>query len=193
MQPERYWDPTQGMWAVKILPGQFNSSNQEEVLVTVLGSCISACIHDPYLRIGGMNHFMLPQEEGPSSWSGWAARYGSNAMELLINQILSRGGSRQRLEVKLFGGGRVLTAQIMDIGARNIEFALDYVKREGLKLVGQDLGAECARKVRFFPSTGRVQMKHVHMTRNDVLAERELTYKQSLSKTNELAGSVELF
>lgn len=190
--PERYWDPTQSMWAVKLLPGQYYASNQPEVIVTVLGSCISACIRDPYLKLGGMNHFMLPQEGGPSSWSGWAARYGSNAMELLINELLCHGAQRSRLEVKLFGGGKVL-AQLADVGARNIQFALGYCQREHLPLVGQDLGGTHPRKVRYFPDTGKVQMKYVGTMRNNLLVEREQTYVASLKQDTEKVGTVELF
>ncbi len=124
----RAWDQQLGCWAARIQPGEFYITSHHEAITTVLGSCISACIRDPQLGIGGMNHFMLPEDTtaGKSSWldnaTGLATRYGSYAMEALINALLKMGANRSRLEVKLFGGGHVLNAGIA-VGERNIEFA----------------------------------------------------------------------
>jgi chemotaxis protein CheD len=116
-----------------------------EVVSTVLGSCVSACIRDTRLNVGGMNHFMLPLDasNGESAWgtaASAATRYGNVAMERLINDILKLGGRREDLEIKLVGGGRVLAEISTDIGARNIDFVRDYMREEGFKVFGEDLG-----------------------------------------------------
>ena len=138
----RYWDPAQGSMTAKVLPGEFYVSMQDELIATVLGSCVSACIRDRRRNIGGMNHFMLPEPMGErDGWSatvGRAARYGNDAMEQLINAILKAGGKREDLEVKVFGGGRVLT-QMTDIGERNIAFVRRYLAAERLDLAAAGL------------------------------------------------------
>ena len=158
----RFWDPAQGCMTVKVLPGEFYVSDQEEMLSTVLGSCVSACIHDVRRGIGGMNHFMLPEPVGErDNWSstvGRAARYGSDAMEQLINAILKAGGQRADLRVKVFGGGRVL-ARMSDVGQRNIEFVRRYIAAENLELVASDLGDVFPRQVQFFPHSGRARVR----------------------------------
>ena len=120
----RYWDPHQSSPAAKIFPGEFYVTLHDEWIVTVLGSCVSACIRDAAVGIGGMNHFMLPGDGTPESRAARpaseAARYGTHAMEKLINELLGRGARRERLETKVFGGGRVLPG-LTDIGRRNAE------------------------------------------------------------------------
>ncbi len=158
----RYWDPAQACMTVKVLPGEFYVSMQEELVTTVLGSCVSACIHDVRRGIGGMNHFMLPEPRGErDGWTatvGRAARYGSDAMEQLINAILSAGGQRADLQVKIFGGGRVL-AQLTDIGQRNIDFVQHYIATEKLNLCASDVGDVYPRQVQFFPNSGRARVR----------------------------------
>jgi chemotaxis protein CheD len=164
-----------------ILPGEYFVSHSPMIVYTVLGSCVSACIRDPYLRIGGMNHFMLPEShqalDDPLCQS---ARYGAFAMEVLINEILSRGGRRERLEVKLFGGGNMFGHTIADIGRINVEFAKRYIAREGLRLVSEDVGSIHPRKIFFFTATGRVLLKRLTRLKNDTIAARERAYKQTL-------------
>src|SRR4051812_12738275 len=150
-QIQRFWEPDTQRWTVKILPGEYYVTRSDEAITTVLGSCISACIRDPVLRIGGMNHFMLPEdnsvrEPGARAPVVLSTRYGSHAMESLINDLLKLGGLRQRFEIKVFGGGRVLTA-MTDIGARNIDFVKDYLTLERLPISAQDVGGEQPRKV----------------------------------------------
>ena len=131
------------------------------VVYTVLGSCISACIRDPIAGVGGMNHFMLPapnEHHSGDVWGGESTRYGSFAMEQLINGILQRGGMKQRLEVKLFGAGRIYEGNI-DVGARNTEWVLNYLKAEGFSIAKSDLGDVFPRKVYYFTDSGRVLMK----------------------------------
>lgn len=192
----RYWDPAQGLMTAKLLPGEYYVSAQDEVLCTVLGSCISACIADPQRQIGGMNHFMLPAplngERG--DWSvptGRAARYGSDAMEQLINAILKAGGRRDGLTVKLFGGARVLS-QMTDVGQRNIDFARRYLDVEQLPLLAEDLGDVYPRQVQFFPRTGRVRIRQLRGTRQPDLTQREVSYLKHLA-ADPIKGEVELF
>lgn len=137
-----------------ILPGEFFVSAEPMIVYTVLGSCVSACIRDPLAGVGGMNHFMLPQPKNAStdSW-GESTRYGSYAMESLINDILKRGGVKSRLEVKLFGAGRIYDGNI-DVGARNAEWVLEYIKTEGLTACKTDLGDILPRKIYYFTEWG---------------------------------------
>ncbi|MGM0450548.1 MAG: chemoreceptor glutamine deamidase CheD [Pseudomonadota bacterium] len=194
----RYWDPVHKVWAAKILPGEFYVTRGGEMIVTTLGSCVAACIRDPKRGVGGMNHFMLPTRGGdPESWVddpvNLATRYGNNAMEQLINRILKLGARREDLEVKLFGGGRVLKDVTTDIGKRNIEFAMEYCATEALKLLSRDLGGAHPRKVQFFPETGRAFSKKLYRTRNQTLIEREEHYLHELEEEPVSGGDVDLF
>lgn len=179
----RYWDRTNDCHAAKILPGEYYVTGRGELITTVLGSCISACIRDKNLGIGGMNHFMLPHSTKLQGWgvASSEARYGSYAMEVLINDILMNGGRRANLEVKLFGGGNVL-AQVTSIGQGNINFALEYVRTENLALIAEDMGGICPRKVIFYPDSGRVQVKKLRSMHNDTVLQREKKYQQNLDK-----------
>ena len=191
----RYWDPTQSCMTVKVLPGEFYVSRQEELVTTVLGSCISACIHDQRRGIGGMNHFMLPEPLGErDSWSataGRAARYGSDAMEQLINAILGAGSQRADLQVKVFGGGRVL-AQLTDIGQRNIDFVQRYIATEKLNLCASDLGDVYPRQLQFFPCSGRVRVRLLRRHDDVALVAGERSYLKRLAN-DPIKGEVELF
>lgn len=165
-----------------ILPGEFFVSREPMIVYTVLGSCISACIRDPLAGVGGMNHFMLPAPKEHSSGDGWggeSTRYGSFAMEQLINEILKRGGSRARLEIKLFGAGKIYEGNI-DVGARNTEWVLHYLKVEGYRLAKSDLGDVFPRKVYYFTDSGRVLMKKIERIKNHTIQDREHDYERRL-------------
>jgi chemotaxis protein CheD len=192
----RYRDPSKGVIIAKLLPGDYYVTCEDEVLDTVLGSCVSACIRNPKLRIGGMNHFMLPRPagDGADSWdnvAGRATRYGSASMEQLINRILGNGGTRHDLEVKIFGGARVLAA-MTDVGQHNVSFVRDFLKQEGLKVVAEDVGSNTPRHVQYFPQTGRVRVRHLNPTQTETIASREQTYLKGLD-TKPVAGSIDLF
>lgn len=193
----RYWDPENGIFAAKLLPGDYYVTKDEEMITTVLGSCVSACIRDSVLGIGGMNHFMLPEtsrsrlNSREESVVGTALRYGNYAMEHLINTILQHGGKRKNLEVKLFGGGKII-ATLGDVGSRNIEFVLDYVDTEALNLVSHDLGDIYPRKVNFYPMTGKVRMKKIKDIHNETIVLRERQYGSQI-KDIPVESSIELF
>lgn len=177
-----------------ILPGEFFVSREPMVVYTVLGSCISACIRDPIIGVGGMNHFMLPEpkEGGNDSW-GESTRYGSYAMESLINEILKRGGIKSRLEVKLFGAGKIYEGNI-DVGARNAEWVLSFLKTEGLKPAKTDLGDVFPRKVYYFTESGRVLMKKIERVKNKTIFERETEYAAQIKQIKQQpAEDVTLF
>lgn len=193
----RYWDKRMNLAAAKIMPGEFYVSLHGEMIVTVLGSCVSACIRDRVHGIGGMNHFMLP-EQGEHSSTQWgnseissASRYGNWAMEFLINEILKAGGERKNLEVKVFGGGNVLF-NMTGIGQRNIEFVKDYLANESLQIVASDVGDMFPRKVLYFPDTGAVKVRKMRQMRNDTLIKREKAYIEDINKAPK-SGAIELF
>lgn len=184
--------------AAKILPGECYVSNSGEMIVTVLGSCVAACVRDKLIGVGGMNHFMLPvqttdQAISRASVINASLCYGNWAMEYLINAILKQGGKRDRLEVKIFGGGRVLSNMSnIDIGKRNLEFVIEYLEKDGLKIAAQDIGSNYPRKVLYFPDTGAVKLKKLMSRRNDTIEKREKAYMESMVK-KPAAGDVELF
>lgn len=184
------------VYSAKILPGEFYVSTQGEMISTVLGSCVSACIRDPIMGVGGMNHFMLPASKDELAAlikSSDAARYGNFAMEQMINSILKAGGKKNNLEVKLFGGGKVLAGMsTLDIGSKNITFVRAYVALEDLKVISSDLGDVYPRKVLYFPDTGNVKMKKLKSVHNRTIAEREDTYKQQINQ-EPATGDIELF
>ena len=193
----RYWDRQREIYSAKILPGEYYVTIEEELIVTVLGSCVSACIRDPAMRIGGMNHFMLPLNRSAThaevAAMSNAGRYGNFAMEKMINDILKHGGARGNLEVKIFGGGRVLkNMQSLDIGNGNINFVREYIETENLRLVGEDVGDIFPRKVMYFPLTGKVKVKKLRQMHNRTIIERESSYMSSLD-VKPAESDVELF
>jgi chemotaxis protein CheD len=189
-----YFDSRFGVQAAKILPGEFYVSGNDVVLVTVLGSCVAACVRDTVTGIGGMNHFMLPKN-GEEQYGVCApsARYGVHAMEMLLNELIKRGAQRANLEAKVFGGGNVMSGmRHTQVGAHNADFVLDYIERERLPLAAADLLDDCARKVYFFPRSGRVLVKKLRTLHNDTVLRREEDYVRRLADTH-VEGSVELF
>lgn len=192
--PNLYYDRHFDMQAAKILPGEFYVSSRDMVLVTVLGSCVAACIRDPLSGIGGMNHFMLP-ENGEEQYNMCtpSARYGVHAMEMLLNQLTKLGARRANLEAKVFGGGNVMASMAQaNVGGRNAEFVLDFIERERIPLAAADLLEDYPRKIYFFPRTGKVLMKKLHTLTNNTIFEREEEYQRRLTQ-KPVEGQVELF
>src|SRR5262249_35054594 len=175
---------------------EYYVTRSDEAITTVLGSCVSACIRDPVANVGGMNHFMLPEDQAALGPRGQDApvlstRYGSHAVESLINDLLKLGARRGRLEIKVFGGGRVLTA-MTDIGARNIDFVRSYLNLERLPIDAQDVGGEQPRKVIYFPNDGKVKVRKLRPIENRGISDREKLYMDSL-RAKEDGGDIELF
>lgn len=194
---KRYWDGYHSSIAAKILPGEYYVTVQDELVTTVLGSCVSACIRDKRLGVGGMNHFMLPISADGSGWNGSndlvssATRYGNYAMEHMINDILKHGGRKTNLEAKIFGGGRIMQ-NLSDIGARNIEFVRQYLSVEGIPLLGEDVSDIHPRKIVYFPRSGRALVKRIRHLHNDTVARRERTYHDEITH-QPIQSDVELF
>lgn len=189
-----YYDRTFDTEAAKILPGEYYFTNKPMLIVTVLGSCVAACIRDRVSGIGGMNHFMLPDGKGDSSNPTSASmRYGAYAMEVLINQLLKAGARRENLEAKVFGGGNVLRGfTAINVGERNARFVRDFLRAENIKVVAEDLNDVHPRKVYYFPATGRVLVKKLRQLNNYTLVRREQDYATRL-EANTVGGDVDLF
>jgi chemotaxis protein CheD len=195
LAPNLYFDKGFNMQAAKILPGEYYVTRRGGiVLVTTLGSCVSACIRDRGNGIGGMNHFMLPennQEQG--GWGASSTRYGTYAMEMLINQLIKLGARRDYMEAKLFGGGAVIrNMNSINVGERNASFGQEYLHTEGIPVVAQDLLGIYPRKIYFFPETGKVLVKKLRNMHNNTIVEREREYNARLSASR-VEGDIELF
>ena len=175
--------------AAKVLPGEYFVSNEDLVIMTVLGSCIAACVWDSRLRIGGMNHFMLPEGGGDTS-----GRYGSYAMELLINEMVKMGSSREYMQAKVFGGGAVISGfTTMNVGERNTKFVLDYLATERISIVSKDVLDIYPRKVVFFPVTGKAMVKRLAHAHPETLESQERQGSASRVVQSTAGGSVDLF
>ncbi|MCH9673573.1 MAG: chemoreceptor glutamine deamidase CheD [Gammaproteobacteria bacterium] len=191
----RYWDPARGIYAAKLLPGEFYVTRSRELLVTVLGSCVSACVWDANANIGGMNHFMLPDASdavaGLVDGFDESARYGCFAMEHLVNALLSYGAVRERLRVKLAGGAQ-MHAHHAQVGERNVRFVRDYLRIENMSLVGEHVCGHLPRKVVFDPLSGAAQVKSLRRLHNDTIAQRESSYRHTL-ESGPVNTDIELF
>jgi len=175
--------------AVKVLPGEFFVHDQDILVMTTLGSCIAACLWDRERRIGGLNHFMLP--DGGDTDSG---RYGSYAMELLINELIKRGASRATMEAKVFGGGAVIGGMnSLNVGERNTNFVLDYLKTERIAVVSKDVLDIYPRKVCYLPASGKAMIKRLATTNAAALAAQELAAAQKTQPAATGGGSIDLF
>lgn len=157
-----YVDPDSGAPAVKLLPGEYYVTSGPHLLQTVLGSCVAACIHDPYAGLGGMNHFLLPDAADVGVSHADAMRYGEHAMEVLVRDILKAGARRERLCVKVFGGAAVLPhMRSLNVGDRNAQFVLRYLREQGIGVSAADLGGEHARRVTFCVVSGKVIVRRL--------------------------------
>jgi chemotaxis protein CheD len=184
-----YYDANFQFDAVKVLPGEYFVATDNLLLVTVLGSCISACIWDGRAQVGGMNHFMLPDGDGDGG-----GRYGSYAMELLINEMMKKGARRESMQAKIFGGGQVMHSfTTMNVGERNTKFVLDYLHTERIPIVSQDVLDIYPRKVCYFPQTGKAMVKRLaHAHPEKIAAQERQGNVVTLVKATS-GGSVDLF
>lgn len=197
---KRSWNTIHGNYMARIKPGEYYVTKHDEGILTLLGSCISACIRDRASGIGGMNHFMLPSVPAyePAEWLaaglGAATRYGNHAMEHLINEIMKNaknGCKRENLEVKIFGGSRVIKT-MTDIGNQNILFVRDYLKMERMQVTVEDVGDIYPRTVIYFPSTGLVRVKCLRTMHVKLIADQEMKYMESVAN-KPVVGDIELF
>ena len=184
-----FWFETQFRCeAVKVLPGEFFVDTDELLIMTTLGSCIAACLWDRYARVGGLNHFMLPDGQGSSG------RYGSCAMELLINEMLKRGATRSSMEAKVFGGGQVIAGMdTLNVGECNTRFVLDYLKTERIPVVSKDVLGIYPRKVCFLPASGKAMVKRLAATQSAAMQVQDRRAAQQAVPAATGGGSVDLF
>lgn len=186
-----HWEQKVDAWVYPVLPGDHLTISESGAAVsTLLGSCVAACIRDKRSGQGGLNHFLLP---AASSQDGQSARYGVYAMEVLINEILSAGARRQDLEAKVFGGGEVIaSAAAVSVGSKNAAFVREYLGGEGIPILASDLGGSMARRVYYFPDTGKVKVQYLNPLDATGTVEREARLARSLVQKPQ-TGTVELF
>ncbi|MGM9426969.1 chemoreceptor glutamine deamidase CheD [Hydrogenophaga sp. MI9] len=174
---------------VKVLPGEYYVTTDDMMIMTVLGSCIAACIWDPRVKVGGMNHFMLPEGAGDTS-----GRYGSYAMELLINEMIKLGARRETMQAKVFGGGQVMHSfTTMNVGERNTAFVLDYLQTERIAVISKDVLDIHPRKVCYFPATGKAMVKRLAHSHPETLETQEVRGNAATVAKTTSGGSVDLF
>jgi len=173
--------------AVKVLPGEYFVEGEDLLIMTTLGSCIAACLWDRTAMVGGMNHFMLPEGNGESG------RYGTFAMELLINEMMKRGASKGRMEAKVFGGGAVISGMnSLNVGERNTNFVLDFLKTERIPVVSKDVMDVYPRKVCFLPKSGKAMVKRLAAA-NEALVQQDQVAVQRVQPVASSGGSIDLF
>lgn len=183
-----YYDAHFKNAAVKILPGEYFVDGEDLLVQTTLGSCIAACLWDRVAKVGGMNHFMLPEGAGDSG------RYGSYAMELLINEMMKRGANKGRMEAKIFGGGAVISGMnTINVGERNTNFVIDYLKTERIPIVSKDVMDVYPRKVCFLPASGKAMVKRLAPTNTDALIQQDRAAIQKVQPVASQGGSIDLF
>lgn len=186
-----YFDARFERDAVKLMPGEYFAHDDEVLLTTTLGSCVAACLWDRRAQVGGMNHFMLPEGSGAAAL-GASGRYGSYAMELLINGLMKRGATRATLEAKVFGGAQLISGlSALEIGAANTGFVLDYLRTERIPVVARDVLGSVARKVCFLPASGKALVKRLARSPQDAIFGRERSDAARPSPAP--GGTVDLF
>jgi chemotaxis protein CheD len=174
--------------AVKVLPGEYYVDSEDLLVMTTLGSCIAACLWDRQAKVGGMNHFMLPEGSGDSG------RYGSYAMELLINEMMKRGASRLTMEAKIFGGGAVISGMnTINVGERNTKFVIDFLATERIPIVSKDVLDIYPRKVCFLPASGKAMVKRLAPTQSENLVAQDRLAAQKAAPASTGGGSIDLF
>jgi len=189
-----YFDQQFKLAAVKLLPGDYVATESSKLLVTVLGSCVSACLRDPVSGICGMNHFMLPESHDLPRADNVSARFGVHAMELLITAMQRLGARRDRLQAKVFGAGSVLDGMtVVNVGDLNASFVEHYLALEGIPVLARDLQGVCARKVYFFTDSGKVMIRRLSTERVSTVVVRENRYREILQQETGQSGSIELF
>lgn len=194
VQRRSLYDAATSTWLIKVMPGEFRIAHREnEVLVTVLGSCVSACIRDRDKGLGGMNHFMLPvSATGKWGEDSQSARFGNYAMEKLINELMKAGARRESLEAKVFGGGNVIQSSTL-VGTSNAEFVLGYLEQENIPCIAQDLGGSQPRRIHYSPHDGRVVRRLLNNTDSGAVVRIESNYATQFAQEPARGGDIELF
>ncbi|MCB1969793.1 MAG: chemoreceptor glutamine deamidase CheD [Geminicoccaceae bacterium] len=192
---KRFFDPRFNAISVMVLPGRhYVSAHPGEMIVTLLGSCVAACIRDPEAGVGGLNHFLLPASD-TGAWGGTdaAMRYGNYAMEVLINDLIKRGASKARLEVKIFGGSNLIDSEAgAPVGQRNVEFVDRYLDEEGLRPVARHVGGNIPRRIHYYPVSGRVRMLLLRRKTDPELFRQEADLARS-ARQRPIEGDIELY
>ncbi len=187
-----YYDAHFKNEAVKVLPGEYFVASEDMLVMTTLGSCIACCLWDRQAQVGGLNHFMLPDDSCADSVSN--GRYGTYAMELLINEMMKRGATRMTMEAKVFGGGAVISGMhSMNVGERNTRFVLAYLQTERIPVVSKDVLDVYPRKVCLLPVTGKAMVKRLAATNTDALAAQERAASRAPQPAGSGGGSIDLF
>jgi len=190
----RHHEEQQHLKVTTLYSGDYYVTDKpKELIVTILGSCVAACLYDPVAKIGGMNHFLLPDAgiTGSAANLGESTRYGAFAMEQLINGLLRLGGLKTRLEVKVFGGANVINNSAM-IGSKNVSFVRQFLKSEGLNITASDLGGDYPRRLRFYPDTGKTMLLKLARKADMAVVDEERIFSDKL-KTKPIDGDIELF
>lgn len=185
------FDKVHNIHVTKIFSGDWYITDKDEMLVTILGSCVTACIRDPIAGVGGMNHFLLPGDTSDFASTSESTRYGAFAMESLINAILKAGGRKERLEIKVFGGGNV-TNNSARIGSKNAQFIRKFLKDEGYIIASEDLEGDSPRRIHYYPKTGKVMMRKIANKEDTQVIEEENKYRQKISQ-KPVEGDIDLF
>jgi len=190
---QKYFDQRISGETVFVLPGyHFIQTDQAVPISTLLGSCVAACIRDTASGVGGLNHFLLPDKFDASD-DNQSSRYGVNAMEILINDLLKTGAHKNNLEAKIFGGANVIQTSAMEtVGTQNGNFVRNYLDVEGIPVLAEDLGGEYARRVYFFPVSGRVSVLRILSTPEDDIKQAEIEMRKK-AQAKQRSGAVELF
>lgn len=189
----RYYDRQFDTAAMKVLPGEYYATADDLMITTLLGSCVAVCLYDPKARLGGMNHFLLPEGD-PNDLLSATGRYGVYAMEMLINHLVKLGGRRDHFRAKIFGGGSVIKGMVHSkVGHNNAEFIKAYLHNEGIPVDAEDLLDIYPRRVNFFPATGRALMKKLRNHYDNELIDNELRYKKAVVASQVDSGDIDLF
>ena len=184
-------------YAQVVQPGAWRVDS-EKPLATLLGSCVAVCLFDPQLRIGGINHFMLPDIGRSRHGDVDSMLSGNFAMEALLIALLAKGAKKLRLQAKAFGGGTIIDtdAGALSIGMRNANFAKEWLAREGIALRSSDFLGPWSRKIIFLPFNGEAFCKRLvtNMANAEVIAREERAYAQTLlQKAQAVDNKIELF
>lgn len=183
-------------------PGEYVVSNEEVVITTLLGSCVSACLYDPYNKITGMNHFLLSSRHYARNMpvcTTDAGRYGIHSMELLINEMWQRGAKRGNLKAKAFGGGSILktndacASNYFTVGEVNVRFIREFLQNENIPLISSDLGGVVGRVINFHSADFAVYVRKMPATGAKLVKKEEQYWNKSIQTQEEAETRIELW